>query len=298
VAALIASSTTSVITNAVSLNPGGHHESEKFFRWQPRRRLLHRFVDAHAECSQCSGRPEGREAGRTRKFPTFAPLAVAAIGLMPLPLLHRAVVINMQRASGQTLTRLDENSAVFPAARAEFHKWAQTCTLASNPVMPTSLRNRAADNWRVLLAIADDLGYGEETRAAAGALNANRPDEDAGVLALTDIRSIFDRLGADRSTSKALTDELVALDDGMWGDWRGPNDDRPPRKLNQSELSRLLKPFSIRPRTIRLASGGPTARGYLRVWFEAAWAAYCPPAADTPTQASKIIHLAHTGTDT
>src|SRR5262245_54548546 len=33
--------------------------------------------------------------GRPRKFPTFAPLAVAAIGLMPLPLLHRAIVINI-----------------------------------------------------------------------------------------------------------------------------------------------------------------------------------------------------------
>jgi hypothetical protein len=27
--------------------------------------------------------------------------------------------------------------------------------------MPPMLRNRAADNWRVLLAIADDLGHGE-----------------------------------------------------------------------------------------------------------------------------------------
>src|SRR5262249_30103998 len=61
-------------------------------------------------------------AGRARKFPTFAPLAVAAIGSMPLPLLHRAVIINMQRASSQTLTRLDEKSAVFPAARAEIYK--------------------------------------------------------------------------------------------------------------------------------------------------------------------------------
>src|SRR5262245_55290192 len=37
-------------------------------------------------------------AGRARKFPTSSPLAVAAIGLMPLPLLHRAIVINMQRS--------------------------------------------------------------------------------------------------------------------------------------------------------------------------------------------------------
>jgi hypothetical protein len=236
-------------------------------------------------------------AGRARKFPTFAPLAVAAIGLMPLPLLHRAIIINMQRAAGPTLTRLDEENPAFPAARAEFRKWAATCTLAPDPAMPASLRNRAADNWRVLLAIADDLGHGEAARAAAVTLAANRPDEDASVVLLSNIRSIFDRRGVDRISSKLLIEELLALDDGMWGDWRGPNDDRPPRKLNQSELSRLLRPFFIRPRTIRPAQGGPTSRGYMRAWFESAWAAYCPPA-DTSTQPSKFIRLAPTGSNT
>jgi hypothetical protein len=128
-------------------------------------------------------------------------------------------------------------------------------------------------------------------------LTANRPDEDPGVVLLSDIRGIFDQQGIDRISSAALIERLLALDDGMWGDWRGPNDDRPPRKLNQSELSRLLRPFSIRPRTIRPAQGGSTSRGYMRAWFETAWAAYCPPA-DTPTQPSKTIQLVHTQSDT
>src|SRR5262249_6680244 len=145
---------------------------------------------------------------------------------------------------------------------------------------------------------ADRLGCGDAARAAAVILTANRPDEDPGVVLLSDIRSIFDQRGIDRISSAALIEQLLALDDGMWGDWRGPNDDRPPRKLNQSELSRLLRPFSIRPRTIRLSQTGTTARGYLRAWFESTWAAYCPPLADTPTQPSEIIRLAPTGSDT
>src|SRR6516164_6041128 len=41
--------------------PGGcHHEPEEFFGWRPGHRLPHRFLDAHAERSECSGRPEGR----------------------------------------------------------------------------------------------------------------------------------------------------------------------------------------------------------------------------------------------
>jgi hypothetical protein len=46
--------------------------------------------------------------------------------------------------------------------------------------MPPQLRDRAADNWRPLLSIADALGHGEDARAAAIALCAKRPDEDAG----------------------------------------------------------------------------------------------------------------------
>jgi uncharacterized protein DUF3631 len=234
--------------------------------------------------------------GRPRKFPTFAPLAVAAIGLMPFPLLHRAIVINMQRAGGPALARLDEQSAVFSATRVEIRKWAETCTLKGGPNMPPVLRNRAADNCRVLLSIADDLGYGEAARAAMVILFANRPDEDFGVVLLTDIRGIFDRLNIDRVASTVLVDALLALDESMWTDWRGPNDSGPSRKLNQTGLSRLLRPFDIRPRTIRLA-GDRTSRGYLRSQFESAWAAYCPRA-DTPTQASKIIRLARAQSDT
>jgi hypothetical protein len=136
-----------------------------------------------------------------RKFPTYVPLAVAAIGLMPLPLLHRAIVINMQRAGGLALVRLDERSATFPATRVEIRKWAEICKLAPDPDMPPTLRNRAADNWRVLVAIADNLGHGEAARAAAVVLYANRPDEDAGVVLLTDIRNIFGRLAVDRISS-------------------------------------------------------------------------------------------------
>jgi hypothetical protein len=231
-------------------------------------------------------------SGRSRKFPTFAPLAVAAIGDMPLPLLHRAVIVNMQR-SPTSMARLDERDPVFLATRTEIGKWAAACKLDPEPAMPGSLRNRAADNWRILFAIADDFGYGEAARAAAVSLVANRPDEDIGVIALTDVRSVFLAQGTDRITSEVLIGVLLALDDGLWGDWRGPNDDRPPRKLNQSDLAQLLRPFGIRPRTIWPAQRRPdsrSSRGYLRAQFESAWAAYCPPA-DTPTQPGKIIHL-------
>ena len=230
--------------------------------------------------------------GRPQRYRTFAPLAVAAIGMLPLPLLHRSVVINMQRSSAQ-LRRLDEADPVFHLAREGISKWAANCTLAPDPEMPPALRNRAADNWRVLLSIADDLGHGEAARSAAVTLCANRPDEDPGVTLLRDIRTVFQARGVDRITSLALVEALLGLDDGLWNEWRGPSDDRQPRKLTQGELSRLLRPFGIRPKTIwpvRRRLGDKSSRGYLRSQFEAAWGSYCPPA-DTPTQPSKVIKL-------
>jgi hypothetical protein len=232
--------------------------------------------------------------GRPRKFHVFAPLAVAAIGTLPLPLLHRSIPINMQRPSGDNqIERLEESDPQFLASRSEIRKWVARCTLARDPEMPSALRDRAADNWRVLLAIADDLGHGDAARSAAIKLSSNCLYEDAGVKLLSDIRSVFQLLGKDRIASAVLVEALLGLDDGIWGEWRGPNDDRLPRKLSQSELARLLRPFQIRSKTIWPARRGPrerSKRGYLRNEFEPAWRAYCPPA-DTPTQASKIIQL-------
>ena len=173
--------------------------------------------------------------GWSRKFPTFSPLAVAAIGALPLPLLHRAVVISMRRyapnESQFQIQRLDEADPALPAAREEIRKWAATCSLASDPEMPATLRNRTADNWRVLLAIADNLGHGEAARCAAIKLASNRLDEDPGVVLLGDIRSVFQAWRVERIASATLVEALLAFDDSFWNEWRGPNDDRPPRKL-------------------------------------------------------------------
>ena len=232
--------------------------------------------------------------GWPRRFRTFAPLAIAAIGMLPLPLLHRSIVINMQRAPKQAqIERLDENDPVFPVVRAEIRAWAQSCSLARDPEMPPSLRNRAADNCRPLLAIADALGHGEAARTALLKLHSNRPDEDPGVSLLADIRKVFLARGVDRIGSKDLVEAMLELEDAVWAEWRGVNDDRPPHKLIRSELARLLQPFGIRSKTIwplARKPGDRSCRGYTRDQFEAAWAAYCP-SADTATQPSKIIGL-------
>jgi hypothetical protein len=215
-------------------------------------------------------------AGSTRQFPTFAPLAVAAIGILPLPLLLRSVVVNIQRTDNQ-VKRLEESDPAFPVARGLIRKWATTCTLAREPEMPSALRNRATDNWRVLLSIADSLGYSSEARSSAVKLCADRPNEDVAVVLLADVRTVFQMTGRDRISSERLVELLCGLEDGRWTEWRGRHGDRAPRRLTQNELAGLLSPFGIHSRTIwppRRRPDDKSSRGYLRSDFEAAWRRY------------------------
>jgi putative DNA primase/helicase len=46
-------------------------------------------------------------AGEEKVFSTFAPLGLAAIGELPLPILHRSIVLRMERAPNARLARFD-----------------------------------------------------------------------------------------------------------------------------------------------------------------------------------------------
>jgi hypothetical protein len=117
----------------------------------------------------------------------------------------------------------------------------------SDPAMPGQLRNRPADNWRPLIAIADAFGaaWAARAREAAIAFAGEHQDEDAAVVLLRDIRDIFDGRRVDRLPSKAIVDRLNNADDAMWSEWRGIHGNQQPRKLSQGELAKLLEPQRI-----------------------------------------------------
>jgi hypothetical protein len=239
-------------------------------------------------------------SGQARSFATFAPVAVAAIGTLPLPVMHRSIVIHMERRDGRRqLTWLDKED---PDTKADLNvayrmmlSWARDAELTSGPPMPAPLRDRQADNWRPLIAIADAFGADWARRARDAALLWARQhqDEDAAVILLGHIRDIFDARGVDRLPSKTMVDHLTAADDAPWSEWRGIDGNQQPRKLSPGELAKLLEPFQIRPQTIRTfaaAAGRPTLKGYYRAQFEAAWRAYCKDNV-TPSQPKNIRHL-------
>jgi len=119
-------------------------------------------------------------------------------------------------------------------------------------------------------------------------------DEDFEVLLLRDIRDLFDQKRADRLASAVIVDNLNLLPHGLWVDWRGKQDTDTPRPMTPGIMAKLLAPFGVRPATIwplNRTADSKSSRGYHRSQFEDAWARYCQPGADTPTQPSKIMRL-------
>jgi hypothetical protein len=126
------------------------------------------------------------------------------------------------------------------------------------------------DGVEPLLAIAELAGGDWPISARAGCVELyggrQIEDESAGIRLLADIRDVFG--GRDRVTTAALLDGLRDLDESPWGDWFG-------KPLTTRALSKLLKPFGVKSRTIRV--DGETAKGYLCESLEDAWRRYLSP---------------------
>ena len=100
-----------------------------------------------------------------------------------------------------------------------------------------------------------------------------RDDEALGVLLLRDIRDVYAAAGVDRLSSAELASRLGELEESPWGDLWG-------KQLDARGLARRLRPFQVRPRTVRL-DDGTTPKGYHLEQFEEAFSRYAPVPADS-----------------
>jgi hypothetical protein len=143
----------------------------------------------------------------------------------------------------------------------------------ADPAIPPGLSDRAADVWEPLLAIADLAGgeWPARARLAAQELSGDGAVEDdsLGVQILRDIRDVLNEKGADRIASAELAAALGAIEESPWAPVGS-------RSFDARALAKALKPHKIRPKQIRI--GEETLKGYLRAWFEPAWARYAPVA--------------------
>jgi putative DNA primase/helicase len=203
-----------------------------------------------------------------QEFSTWAPIAMAKIGALPSQWASRSITINLQRK------RDDEKLERFKHVDVDYQeqlskriaKWAKTVIPLlkdADPSLPITITNRARDNWRPLVAIAELAGEEWPDRARKIALAFSLQEDVASEEALLGaIRRAFDKSGKDRLRSEDLCTLLHSDGDERFA------------AIQPTALSRQLKPFGIHPRSVRF--GTQVQRGYERKWFEDAFARYLP----------------------
>jgi putative DNA primase/helicase len=208
-----------------------------------------------------------------RQFTTWGAAAIAMIGKLPGTLADRSIPIALKRKRPDEPTeqfRFDRTKELDELASMAA-RWAKD-NLARlremDPLVPDSLSNRQADNWRVLLTIADAAGGTWPGRAREIAASMVDADQSRRTLLLADTRDVFASKGVDQISSADLVAALVEIEGHDWGEYRNS------RPLTPNALARLLADDGIRPGTVRVGSSTP--KGYKLTQFAEAFERYLP----------------------
>ncbi|WP_082966721.1 DUF3631 domain-containing protein [Mycobacterium sp. 852002-51163_SCH5372311] len=232
-----------------------------------------------ATVDRCEGDAKKMEV---REFPVFAPVALAGLaGKIPRTILDRSIILHMRRrAPDEHVDEYRERDA-----RADSYmlwnglmSWAWNGETISalremRPTMPDGVRDRPAEVWEALLAIADFVGgdWPERARVACRhfVLDTDPDELSFGARLLRDVRTAFgDR---DRMFSVDLVTSLTADEESEWRDLWG-------KPLDQKRLAKELKRYGVRSNTIRI--GDSRAKGYTvdgEDGLAQAWRRYLPP---------------------
>jgi hypothetical protein len=232
-----------------------------------------------------AGHRRGAVAGRcvvkgkiveTEEISAYCAVALAGLGGLPDTILSRAVVVRMRRRSPDERVepyrrRVHESEG--KALRDRLSRWAglivQRVTGAW-PVMPDGIKDRDADVWEPLLAVADAAGGDWPKRARVAAVTlvtlAKESTPSLGIRLLSDLRHVFGN--ADVQATETILRALHALDESPWADIKG-------KPLNDRGLAVRLRPYEIKPKVVRI--GDTTHRGYTREDFHDAWQRYLGP---------------------
>jgi hypothetical protein len=227
------------------------------------------------------------------RFGVYAPAALAAKG-DPLPdtITSRAVVVRMRRrAPGQQVRRYRQRITrpEGEELRGKIASWAASVAARVGdpwPDLPAGVDDRPADVWEPLITVADLAGgdWPRLARAACTALVSGGRDDaqSPGTRLLADLRAVFG--DADALSTEVILGKLHELGEAPWGDWYG-------HRLTARELAKLLKPYGVKPKVVRI--GEATPRGYQRDHLADPWTRYLPPphggSATSATSATPLI---------
>lgn len=226
-----------------------------------------------------------------RKFSTWCPKAIAMIGKLPGTILDRSIVIKMSRRKN---TEAIADLAEFTDAeqiRRRCIRWVkdnQAGIASAKPHVPPELHDRAADNWRPLLAIAD-LAKGawpERARAAALGLSEGTEDDAHSLMLLHDIRELFTGETPSLKCFETLENGVQIAAEDMWV-YLVELEDRPWGECNHGKaitknwIARRLGDFGVKPHKVNPPGGSRGVSGYLLRDFADAFDRYLAPQTDS-----------------
>lgn len=214
-----------------------------------------------------------------RPFSVWGPKVFAGIGRRKDTLEDRSIIIPMKRKStSEKLEKMRiDRTDNFKKFRRKAARWAEDYSevlKAIDPVVPESLNDRAQDNWRTLMAIAELAGGCWPNNAKEAALifsgDADQYDDSIPTQLIADIKAVFEAQGVERISSEDLVRELIDMEDRPWPEYRDG------RQITKTGVARILKPFGVRPKTIRLNTG-KLLKGYQLDWFAEIFKTYLGP---------------------
>jgi hypothetical protein len=267
------------------------------------RALLNAGYKRGATIPRCVGDTKNM---KVKRFKVFAPAILAGIAEgMPATITTRAITIHMRkRRHDQPVDEFWEEDVEREAnpIRHALADWAgqvadQVAT--ARPVMPAGVRDRAAEIWRPLVALADAAGdhWPTTVRAACAhfVLDSGPQVTSDGVQLLADLRQLFTDQDTDRMPTADILTKLVDLDESLWGDLDKP--------LTARRLASELGRYGVRP--VTFDSPEAKVKGYVtyettgkqgQTGLADAWSRYLP--ADIGNCRNHGNHAAQEVTDT
>jgi hypothetical protein len=204
-----------------------------------------------------------------RQFSTWAPVITAGIQLkqrLHSTLLSRCILISMVR---KKFTDPAEELPIDPNCYRDLRRRCARLAADNSEHLRhakpdlSEIINRARDNWRPLIAIADLAGgeWPKLARKAAAYISRETSHQSFGEQLLSDLRDLFLGKGhfegekpAKELSSNDIVDKLKSMEDRPWAEFKRG------QPITQAQLAAELKPYKVHPRPIR--TDGRQKRGY------------------------------------
>lgn len=205
-------------------------------------------------------------------FNSFSPKVIAKIGELEETLDDRSLVIRMKRKmpheNCETLP--SDPKSEFKDIRRMILRWANDnidSIRKEDVSMPSIKNDRYLDNIKPLLLISKVINVECYLHAFEVFKNVAPDQESIITKLLVDIKKIFQTKKVDKIASEDLILELKFMENSPWSE----NPFSMP--LTASRLAKLLRPFNVRPQTIRL-NNEITRKGYTKSMFNEVFERY------------------------